>query len=696
MPNAELDKTYMNFNGSLSHGSGFESKVNFNYVNTNTTGRPALGYSPPQGNPLQSFNQWFQRQLDMDKLRNYRLDDGTLTSWNIRSPQNLRPLYWDSPFFTVNENVAADERDRVYGNYQLSYQLTPSWEVQGAVKADYYGFTTEDRIASGGLETDWYSITKRDRREMNYEATARYNQDFENFSVSGLVGGNLRQERFRRVEQETVGGLSTPNLYTIEASVNRPDVESYYSEKDVRSLYGTATVGWKDMIYVDGSVRNDWSSSLPSDNNSYLYYSFSGSLIFTELGMFDNQDFLSFGKIRASVAQVGDDISPYSINQTYNISTPYGSNPTLAVPNTLVNPNLKPAISSDYEFGLDTRYFGGDLRLDLTYYNSVRSDEILDLDIPGSSGYDEATINAGEFVSEGFEAHLGASVLRTENWLVDLSVNWAQNTSEVVELAEGLDTRLLESAYFGPQLYARQGEEWGKIVANGFVEHENGGRIVNENGTYALQTNKDLGSILPDWTGGFRADINYKNFNLGTFFEFQKGGQFYSITRMFNAYSGMGPETVGNNTLGNPLRDPVLNSNGEVVGSVPLDQAASESGGVLVEGVNESGNDVAYLTNPISYYKNMFSRKEAWMYDASFIKLREVKLTYNLPASFLETLPLSRASVAIDVRNPLLLYSNVDGIDPSAVQNGTSGFSWWEGGTMPGTRSIGLNVNLSF
>ncbi len=316
-----------------------------------------MGYSPVQGNPTQSFNQWFQRQLDMDKVRNYRLDDGSLTSWNIRSPENLRPLYWDSPYFSIYENVPIDDRDRIYGNYSLSYKILPNLEVQGAVKADIYDMVTEDRIASGGLELDDYTVQQRNSREMNYELTANYQQDFENFSLSGLVGGNLRQERYRSVYQSTEGGLSSPNLFTIEASVDRPTVESYIEQKDVRSLYGTATLGWKDLVYVDASLRNDWSSSLPTGNNSYLYYSFSGSLVFSELGIFQDQDILSFGKIRASIAQVGDDIDPYSVVRSYDVGTPYGSSPNLQVPNTLVNTNLRAAISSDYEFGLDTRYW---------------------------------------------------------------------------------------------------------------------------------------------------------------------------------------------------------------------------------------------------------------------------------------------------------------------------------------------------
>lgn len=190
--------------------------------------------------------------------------------------------------------------------------------------------------------------------------------------------------------------------------------------------------------------------------------------------------------------------------------------------------------------------------------------------------------------------------------------------------------------------------------------------------------------------------MNYKNFSLGAFIEFQKGGQFYSISRMFGAYSGLVEETVGNNTLGNPQRDPVLDSGGNEVVSIPLDQAASNSGGKLLEGVDANGNDVAYLVNSVSYWGNMFYNKEEWLEDASYVKLRELELTYNLSASTLERLPINRASVSLVAMNPLLIYSSVDGVDPSAIQNNATGFGFWEGGTLPGTRSFGFNVNIGF
>ncbi|MEX2463432.1 MAG: SusC/RagA family TonB-linked outer membrane protein [Balneolaceae bacterium] len=701
MPNSTLDRTSANFSGALNHSDKFRSSVSFNYVNTAAEGRPAQGYSPSQGSPVQSFNQWFQRQLDMDLLRQYKTADGTPTSWNIRSNTDVRPLYWDSPFFSVNENVSGDDRDRVFGNYTMSYNVNSNIQLIGKVHLDTYSFSAEDRIATGGLEQDWYYNAQRNRREINYEAGAQFQENFQDFSLNAYVGANLRQERFQSSIQQTSGGLSTPNFFNIDASIDRPNTSTFKSEKDVRSIYGTATIGFRDLIYVDGSLRNDWSSVLPSDDNSYLYYGLSTSIVFTELGLFANQSLLSFGKLRASIAQVGNDLGPYQVFQTFSTSTPYGNNPTQNVPNTLNNANLEPAVSTDYEFGIDLRFLEGRLTTDINYYNSVRENEILSLSVPGASGFSNAIVNAGKFTTTGWEVSLGATAVQTQDLNIDFGLNWSTSSSVVNKLAEGITTRQLEAGFFGVGLFAEEGEKWGNIVTTGgyggYTIHEGTGkRIVGSNGTYQRTTNKDLGNILPDWTGGFRTDISFRNFTLNTFFEFQKGGQFYSITRMFNAYSGLGKMTVGNNSLGNPLRDPVKDSNGQTVLFVPLSNAAANSGGVLVEGVDENGNDVAYLYQANVHFPTMFLNKEEWIFDASYIKLKEIKLTYNIPAHFLANLPVQRATVAVDLQNAFLLYSSVSGMDPSTIQNNANGFGFWEGGGLPATRTIGFNINLSF
>lgn len=700
MPNSDLDRTNVSFNGSLAHNNKIRSNISFNYVNTQGFGRPAQGYSPLQGNPLQSFNQWFQRQVDMEKLKQYRTSSGLIASWNIRSHTDTRPLYWDSPYFTVMENVATDDRNRVFGNYGLTYQVTPELEVTGKIHLDSYDMVTTDRVATGGLEQDYFGTNQYTQRHLNYEISGRYLKYFDNFSFDAFAGGNLRHERYNRTSANTVGGLSTANYFNIAASIDRPNVSNYFSEKKVTSLYGTASLGWNEMLFLDGSLRNDWSSTLPENDNSYLYYGLSTSFVFTELALFRDQDFLSFGKLRASIAQVGDDIGPYQIYQTFSNATPYGSKPGQTVPNTLINSALRPAISSDYEFGVDLRFLSGRLRADINYYNSVRKDEILSLTVPGSSGYSTAIVNAGKFTTDGWELSLSGTPVDRGGFFVDMGINFATANPVVNELAEGLTARQLEAAYFGLALFAKEGQKWGTLTTTGgyggFLYHENGGKIVGASGLYERQTNVDLGNILPDFTGGFNFDMNYKNFSLSAFLDFQKGGQFYSISKMFNAYSGLGKETVGNNPLGNPIRNPIVNKSGQEVDFVKFDDAAPTSGGVLVEGVDANGNPVKYLTDALSHFGNLFYIKEAWLFDASYIKLREVKLTWNVPNNMLSKTPVKRAAFSIDLSNPLLLYASTSGVDPSTIQNGTAGFSFWEGGTLPGTRSIGFNINLGF
>jgi hypothetical protein len=208
----------------------------------------------------------------------------------------------------------------------------------------------------------------------------------------------------------------------------------------------------------------------------------------------------------------------------------------------------------------------------------------------------------------------------------------------------------------------------------------------------------ELGNILPDWTGGFNLNVSYKNFTLSSLIDFQKGGLFYSISKMFGAYSGLTDETVGNNLKGNPIRDPLTDANGNAVAAIgiPLASAGSNSGGIYVKAHDANGNEVEYLVDPLYHFGNLFYIKENWLFDASYVKLKNVTLTYNLPTSMLSNLPVKRASVALDLQNPLLLYAATSGVDPSAIQNGTAGFSFWEGGVLPGTRSVGFNVNLSF
>jgi len=694
IPNSKLNKSALGFNGSLDLTGKISSSVSFNYANTQGFGRPASGYSPLVGNPVQSFNQWFQRQLDMDKLKKYKAEDGSIYSWNLRSATNLRPLYWDSPYFSYFENISEDERNRLYGNFSLIYKATSNLSLAGAVRSDQYDFLVEDRIASGGLEQDWYSMAKRSQNEMNYEVTANYNQNLGFLTFSGLIGGNIMNRVYSSNISQTSGGLSLPGYYNIDASVDRPSVTTFTEEKEIRSAFGSATFNFGGIYYFDATLRNDISSSLPSSNNSYNYYSLSNSFVFTSLF---NIPFISFGKIRASVAQVGSDTDPYNVGLTYSVGTPYGSNATLAVPNTLPNPDLKPSINSDTEFGIDVRFLNNLLRLDITSYTQEKKDDIIPLTVPGASGYSTTLVNAGKFTTTGTEYLIGFNPIRTKDIDLDFTLNYATSESQVDELAEGMEARQLFRAYWGTFLFAKVGEEWGAIKGAGYQQHENGERIITD-GNYITENNKWLGYVLPDATGGFRIDAKFKGLSLGAFFDFQVGGQFYSLTRQWGTYSGMTSNTIGNNELGNPVRDPVLTSDGTEVTWIDYDDAASNSGGVLLEGVDEEGNSVKVLRDAVSVAANSYyKRSEENLLDASYARFREFRVGYDIPSSILENLPLSNLNLAVSIRNVAMLSSAETGIDPTTASNGHGdGYSYWEGGVLPSTRTVSFNINVKF
>ncbi|MBS9525620.1 SusC/RagA family TonB-linked outer membrane protein [Litoribacter alkaliphilus] len=674
MPNSSLMKNNVSFNGSHALTDRFTAGINFNYTGTEGTGRPASGYTGR--NPVNSFNQWFQRQIDMDRLSNYRAPDGSFRTWNIRAPNDLRPLYWDNPYYEVMQNAPEDKRDRVFGNFNLGYQINDDLKITGFARTDFYNQKIEERISSGGLDLDQYSVRQIVGREDNYELLVQYNKTFGDLSVSANGGGNIRRDFYDFMYQQTVGGLAVPNFYNIEASVDRPVNQSFSSRKTVRSLYGSMSLGYQNTIFLDATLRNDWSSALPVNNNSYIYPSLSTSFVFSELMSRSDKTF-SYGKVRLSYAQVGSDIDAYQIANIYNVGLPYQSLPNLSVPTTFPNPTLRPALSSSYEAGVDLRFFNGRAGLDVTVYRNDNTDQIMTLTVPGSSGYTGAIVNAGNIRSEGLEVMLTGTPIQKRDFSWDVSLNFSRFRNEVVELAEGLENRLLQSAYWGMTLNARVGEPWGTLIGNGFTTNEAGVPVIREDGSYVMTQNKLLGTVLPKATGGFSNTFRYNNWDLTAFTEFQLGGKFYSVTKMFNAYSGLSAETAGLNDLGNPMRDPV-----------------DQGGGIRVDGVSESGQPLTVYMDPYDHFSGMFGLHERWIYDATFFKLRELRLGYTLPSSIISRTPFHTANVGIIARNLWLIHTNVDGLDPSEFGSGANGLAYFESGQLPGVRSLGFNIRL--
>ncbi|GAB3750998.1 SusC/RagA family TonB-linked outer membrane protein [Spirosoma pomorum] len=714
VPNSSQSRDYVSAKNSIKFADKLTANLNINYTTVRTLNQPADRYGSTGGttssnNPLSSFglgalsnptltgynqtigsfNQWFQRQLSIDDLRNYKNADGTFRSWNIGGPLDPRPKYWDSPYTQAYENTNTNRSNRLFGDFGLTYQFTPNLKASATVRRDQSNFYQQGRIAIGTLNAGGlggFSTLAANSVENNYELLANYNQNFKDISVVANAGGNIRYNRTDGLFQATQGGLSAPGFYNIAASIDRPLANNYLFQNQVNSVFGNVSLGFRDFVFVEASIRNDWASTLPKANNSYLYPSVSAGLIFTEF--IPQNKILSYGKIRAGYAQVGTDVSPYQLALAYSAGTAYGNNPTAFLPTTLPNNNLQPGLSGSYEGGIDLRFLGNRLGVEFTAYRNENKNQIIPLPVAATSGYSNAVINAGLIQTSGLELHIYANPVKAANgfnWEFDINVD--RNRSKVVSLVDGLSNYQVD----GPQwrtltLNARVGQDWGALYGQGIKKDPATGKPLvyaptEDNvkagtaGLYVKEDNVYLGSVLPKFKGGWLNTFTYKGVVLRVNTDFVVGGKFFSTTKMFNAGSGLAAETAGLNELGNPKRD---------------DPASG--GGILLDGVTTEGQQNTTRVDAQSLYEGwLFALNERWIYDKTYVKLREVSLGYNLPARILGK-AIKSANISLIARNPLLIYSAIGGgIDISESET-----IWYEGGQLPPVRSFGVNVRLGF
>jgi hypothetical protein len=412
------------------------------------------------------------------------------------------------------------------------------------------------------------------------------------------------------------------------------------------------------------------------DNNSYLYPAVSGSFVFSEF--VPDNSVLGFGKIRVGWARVGNDTDPYQLSKNFQPVKGFGSVPTFTVPNTLPNAELEPETTTSVEIGMDLELFNGRIRPDATVYRSASTKQIVELPVTSTSGYSAAVINAGEITNRGIEVSVDGSIIRNPegfNW--DMGLNWSANQNEVVELTEGQDNfQIIGSGQGnGVSLNAREGEPYGTLVGDAVATNENGEKLVGDDGLYIREPNQVLGNIQPDYTGSVTSTFEYKNLSLSAMVDFQKGGDVFSVTSSTGMYAGLLEETVGTNDRGNPIRDPV-----------------SEGGGIRLEGVKQNGEPNDTYVEAVDYFKNM--QEGQHVYDASFIKMREVSISYDLPQKWFSSVPLRTLSVSVTGRNLGILHKNIPHVDPEATM-GSGNIQGYESAQLPRTRTFGFKVSGS-
>lgn len=689
-PNTWLRRNNVGLSAGLDLTKKLNLSTNINYA-ANSAQRPSQGSEYG----ARYMVQWFQRNIDMKRLKNYRYGDGTYLNWNLNRPSavsgeitNFKPLYWNNPYFEVYENPINDNRDRLFGDIGLTYQLLPELKISGFARTDFYTQHIEEKTAFGGRRVPAYSVGKYQNKEMNYEFLAQYNKNWNDFSLNANLGGNIYKRRYTEVTEATAGGLSSPGFYNIAASVDRPAVGSYLLRKEIRSAYGMASLGYKNTYFIDASVRNDNSSALSPGNNSYWYPSVSGSWVFSELFKWKA---LKYGKIRLSYAQAGSDLSPFETSFVYGVGTVYTSTPpinTLAVPDNLANPNIKPSFANSYEAGLDLQFWDNRFGIDFTYYEQKNKNQILRLDVSGASGFASTTANAGLIKNNGVELTLTGVPVRSKDFSWNVSFNLARNRSEVVELSPDINVYTYGSTTYSSVttfLNSYVGKSFGRLIGPAYKRDEATGKILLGADGMPLYTDAthDFGSVLPDLTGGMLNNLRYKNFELGIMIDYQKGGQFFSRSKMLLVRTGMDPLTAELNDKGKNVRD-----------------AVADGGGVRIDGISDATKTpVTVYVDARAYYNNIVGRRvyEDWVFDASYIKLREIRLGYTIGKKTIGKLPVNSINIALIARNPAMIWQKAPkGLDPSELSTGSQSIGWYESGQANTVRSYGINLNVNF
>jgi len=476
-------------------------------------------------------------------------------------------------------------------------------------------------------------------------------------------------------------GLVIPDVFTYSNAKLPVTPRTFVNAKEVRSLYANASIGYKSMLYLDVTGRQDWSSALPADANGYFYPSVGGSFVFSEL---IDASFLSFGKVRAGWAQVGNDVGALRINPTYPLSgSPYYGLPQMYTNTQGVDANIAPSLNTSFEVGADVNFFQDRVGASFTYFNETRTDEIIAVDMSNATGYNNYLTNAGSAQRTGVEFTLNGTPVRSDIVTWDIFFNIGTSTTTILELPGDLESMAAPGGgddWDFVNVTHELGNEWGQLRGRDIATDANGNYIVNAaTGTYTYETGQYMGSILPDFTGGMLNNLTFFNLiTVSAAIDFQKGGNFFSLSEMWGWYSGLFEETAGLNDRG-----------GEVRGDPTVD------GGVHVTGVDTEGNVYDDYIDSYTYFSQHNSNTLAteFIHDASYIKLRELSVSFNLPRSVIQNTFISNASIGFVGRNLWLHTSkdNVHGWDPSELMG-----SWGENAQLPGTRSFGFNVRLTF
>ena len=707
VPDAGTNKTNISLNTDYHLAKWIVVGATANYIVYTAPSLP--GSATPSGSNVRSNSPmlqflWFGRQVDTNSLK----ADYT-RNWNSS--------YYDNPFWSASYNTQSQERHRLIGDLHAEFRLTDGLNVRFRTSTDWYNDRRKSKVkwGSAGVGSPYgsYAEDAYTVKENNTEVLATYIKQLnKNWGIDALLGFNVRNKQYEN-NYQAAPRLAVADLYTLTNSRDPLTSSNDFYRLRQYGLYGSIQLDYRRWAFLNITGRNDWSSTLPVDNNSYFYPSVTASVLLSEAFGWRSKA-VNYLKIRGGWSQVGADANPYQLATVFTSETAFNGNPLQSSSTIGMNPNLKPEKTSSIEAGFEAAFWDNRLYLDFTYYKTDSRNQILKLATTAASGYTSQVRNAGHIRNRGYEIQLGAVPIQTSKgfrWNLDL--NYGANSSKVVKLDdEGLITsyQLYSS---GIQILASVGEAYGTLFGTSYVRDANGNVVVDANGLPKISTtNKTLGKFTPDWTGGISNTFSYRSLSLSFLIDASVGGSIFSNTNKTGKYTGVLANTLSGRdaehgglwyytaAMGNNVRLPEspsysVSSDGLYYAQVNGQSTRVYQDGIMVEGVTESGSKNEEVVSAEKYYHRIYSIAEANVYDASYVKLREVALSYRLPRLWTQKLHLQEASVTLTGRNLWTIYKSVPNIDPeSALTTGNA--QGVEAYSLPTTRSFGVNLSVKF
>ncbi|MFC6103392.1 SusC/RagA family TonB-linked outer membrane protein [Olivibacter domesticus] len=687
LPNSKITKNLFNLSGSHQINDKLTVSATANFSKIDGLGRFGTGYDGR--NPNQGFRQWWQTNVDIKELERAYEREGRNITWNWGDTGATGPIYSNNPYWERYKNYQNDTRNRYFGSAVVNWKPLEWMDVIGRVTFDGSNEFQEERLAIGGTDIPQYQRYDRTYSEANYDLLLNFNKEITtDLTFKGLLGSNLRRNYLSSIRARTNGGLSYEGIYSLSNSIFPIEPPRERLERiGVDGIFANANFGYKETYFIEGSIRRDQSTTLPTDNNVYWYPSVAGSFLFSNL--MKDSNWLSYGKLRINYAEVGNDASALSLYNTYTINTPFNGIPMASISEELRNANLKPERTKSFEVGLEMNFLDSRLGFDASYYRSTSFDQIMAVTVSSATGYDRRWVNAGSLRNQGFELSAFVVPVRTDNFSWTMNVNFALNRNKMIELYEGNENLQLGTFQGGITLNATLDQPYGTLrgVDYVYLDGHYGDpdyRVVGEDGLYATSgPDQVLGNINPDWLGGIQNNFKYKDFSLSFLIDIKKGGSLFSLDQYYGMATGIYPETAGLNDLGNPKRTPI-----------------SQGGGVILPGVNADGSSnttrVEAYDNSVTPYGYSNNPQAGFIYDAGYIKLRELAITYSLPNRLLAN---TRFFKGIDFslvgRNLWLIHSNVPYADPEGGLS-SGNLQGIQSGVYPAVRNYGFNVRMRF